>query len=84
MVMSLRSKWAASKVVRAGPAFRGRIPHQFTLVAIRVDRGGRQTGAGRNRSGAAGQPPAHFQRNPPGRGQLLFFRPAAAGLARPV
>jgi hypothetical protein len=67
MVMSLRSKWAASKVVRAGPAFRGRISKLI-----------------RNRSGAAGQPPAHFQRNPPGRGQLLFFRPAAAGLARPV
>jgi hypothetical protein len=27
----------------------------------------------RNRSGAAGQPPAHFQRNPPGRGQLAVF-----------
>jgi hypothetical protein len=29
MMTSLRSKWAAGKAVRAGPAVRGRIPHHF-------------------------------------------------------
>jgi hypothetical protein len=43
----------------------------FTLVAIRVNRGGRQTGAGRDRR--ATQPPAHFHRNPSGRGRLAVF-----------
>ena len=51
MVMSLRSKWAAGKAVRAGLAVGGRISKLI-----------------RNRR--ATQPPAHFQRNPLGRGQL--------------
>ena len=53
MVMSLRSKWAVGKAVRAGLAL-GRISQSI-----------------RNRR--ATQPPAHFQRNPPGRGQLAVF-----------
>ncbi len=72
MVMALRSKWAVGKAVRAGLAVGGRIPHQF----LRLCRSGfaqrlSKTGAGRNRR--ATQPPAHFQRNPPGRGRLAVF-----------
>jgi hypothetical protein len=81
MVMSLRSKWAAGKAVRAGPAFRGRIPHQFTLVAIRVDCGGRQTGAGRNRSGDRRTAAGPFSNATlRAAASWLFFRPPAAGL----
>src|ERR1700756_4705857 len=51
--MSLRSKWAA------GPALAGRSEPDWQLA-----------GASLNRyvtdPAAAGQPPAHFQRNPPG------------------
>ena len=54
MVMSLRSKWAAGKAVRAGLAVEGAY---LNLI--------------RNRR--ATQPPAHFQRNPPGRGRLAVF-----------
>src|ERR1700731_4966560 len=54
MVMSLRSKWAAGKAVRAGLALGGRISKLI-----------------RNRR--ATQPPAHFHRNPLGRGQLAVF-----------
>ncbi len=54
-MMSLRSKWAAGKAVRAGLAVGGSISE-----AIR-DRG-------------ATTPPAHFQRNPLGRGQSAVFR----------
>jgi hypothetical protein len=53
--MSLRSKWAAGKAVRAGLAIGGRISELI-----------------RNRR--ATPPPAHFQRNPSGRGQLAVFR----------
>jgi len=45
--------------------------------AVGKARGGRISKSIRNRSGsrlaAAGQPPAHFQRNPLGRGQLAVF-----------
>src|SRR5580704_11088014 len=60
MVMSLRSKWAAGKAVRAGLAVGGRISKLI-----------------RNRR--ATQPPAHFQRNPPGRGQLAVFPRCSLG-----
>ncbi len=75
MVTSLRSKWAVGKAVRAGLAVGGSIPHQF-LQLCRSDFPRRlsKTGAGRNRR--ATQPSAHFQHNPPGRGQLAFFRVA--------
>ncbi len=53
-MMSLRSKWAAGKAVRAGLAVGGSISEAI-----------------RNRR--ATQPPAHFQRNPLGRGQLAVF-----------
>jgi hypothetical protein len=53
--MSLRSKWAAAKAVRAGLAVGRPI-----------------SGSIRNRR--ATPPPAHFQRNPPGRGPLAVFR----------
>src|SRR6516165_5441131 len=52
--MSLRSKWAAGKAVRAGLAVRERISKSI-----------------RNRR--ATEPPAHFHRNPLGRGQLAVF-----------
>jgi hypothetical protein len=67
MVTSLRSKWAVGK------ARGGRIPHQFYSRRDKPDRQNRKTGAGRNQR--ARQPPAHFQRNPPGRGQLAVFPP---------
>jgi hypothetical protein len=67
MVASLRSKWAAGK------ARGGRIPHQFCSRRTKPDRQKPKTGAGRNRR--ATQPLAHFQRNPPGRGQLAVFPP---------
>jgi len=54
MMMSLRSKWAVGKAVRAGLALGVSISESI-----------------RNRR--ATQPPAHFQRNPPGRGQLAVF-----------
>src|ERR1700731_1370118 len=60
MVMSLRSKWAAGKAVRAGLALGGRISKLI-----------------RNRR--ATQPPAHFQRNPLGRGPLAVFLRCSLG-----
>jgi hypothetical protein len=72
MMTSLRSKWAVGK------ARGGRIPHQFwssgDLPSFR-DRA--KTGAGRNRR--ATRPPAHFQRNPLGRGQLAVFPRCSLG-----
>jgi hypothetical protein len=41
-------------------------------------RGGRISESIRNRSRGRGQPPAHFHRNPPGRGQLAVFPPLKA------
>jgi hypothetical protein len=54
--MSLRSKWAAGKAVRAGLAVGGRYLNRYVTDPA-----------------AAGQPPAHFQRNPLGRGRLAVF-----------
>ena len=59
MVMSLRSKWAVGKAVRAGLAVEGAYLDRYVTDPA-----------------AAGQPPAHFHRNPPGRGQFAFFRVA--------
>jgi hypothetical protein len=59
---------------QGGPSrtgIRGRIPHHFTPPADLVLPRRCQNGAGRNRR--ATQPPAHFQRNPLGRGQLAVF-----------
>jgi hypothetical protein len=58
--MSLRSKWAAGKAVRAGLAVGGRISESI-------------------RSRRATQPPAHFQGNPLGRGQLTVFPRCSLG-----
>src|SRR5271165_3952853 len=49
---------------------RGRIPHHFN-APIWFSPARYKNGAGRNRR--ATQPPAHFQRNPPGRGRLAVF-----------
>ena len=54
---------------------RGRIPHHFTLRSGFLP--AVQNGAGRNRR--ATQPPAHFQRNPPGHGQLAVFPRCSLG-----
>jgi hypothetical protein len=69
MMTSLRSKWAVGKAVRAGLAVEGapRTILRSDLVFSRRYK----NGAGRNRR--ATRPPAHFQRNPPGRGQLAVF-----------
>src|SRR5271165_1705531 len=48
---------------------RGRIPHHFTSDLVLSRRS--KNSAGRNRR--ATRPPAHFQRNPPGRGRLAVF-----------
>src|SRR6202047_1680209 len=69
MMTSLRSKWAVGKAVRAGLAVEGasRTILRSDLVFSRRYK----NGAGRTRRAA--RPPAHFQRNPPGRGQLAVF-----------
>ena len=64
MVMSLRSKWAAGKAVRAGLAVGGRISKLI-------------------RDRRATQAPAHFQRNPLGRGRLAVFRVARSTRINP-
>jgi hypothetical protein len=69
--LSLRSKWAAGKAVRAGLAVGGRIPPHFYTVARNPVQQEHKNGAGRNRR--ATQPPAHFHRNPVGRGELAVF-----------
>jgi hypothetical protein len=70
MGVSLRSKWAAGKAVRAGLAVRA---HPAPFLHWRKLRASEEckNGAGRNRR--ATRPPAHFQRNPPGRAQLAVF-----------
>jgi hypothetical protein len=76
MVASLRSKWVVGKAVRAGLAVGGRIPHHSYA-------GGETTNAGSMKMvrDVTDEPPTHFQRHPPGRGQLAVF---SALLARPV
>jgi hypothetical protein len=69
MVMSLHSKWAPAR--RSEPDWhRGRIPSSFPS-AILLSNIQQKTRAGRNRR--ATQPPTHFQRNLPGRGQMAVF-----------
>src|SRR3984893_11849385 len=65
MMTSLRSKWAVGK------ARGGRIPHHFYTGGRGPHQQECKNGAGRNRR--ATRPSAHFQRNPPGRGQLAVF-----------
>src|ERR1700731_425448 len=69
MMTCLLSKGAVGKAVRAGLAVEGasRTILRSDLVFSRRYK----NGAGRNRR--ATRRPAHFQRNPPGRGQLAVF-----------
>jgi hypothetical protein len=57
----------------------GRIPHQFDSRLRKTISAEVSNGCGSNRR--ATQPPAHFQRNPPGRRSVGCF---SALLARPV
>src|ERR1700749_2961674 len=62
------------------PARRKEGASRTSLTSRRTNQGRykRQTGAGRDRR--ATQPPAHFHRNPLGRGQLAVFSPPRRNL----
>jgi hypothetical protein len=49
------------------------IPHHFTLLPIWFSPAGIKMVRDVTDPAAAGQPPARFHRNPPGRGQLAVF-----------
>jgi hypothetical protein len=73
MMTSLRSKWAVGKAVRAGPALEGASRTIFTLAGeAHINRSVKMVRDVTDPA-VAGQPPAHFQRNPAGRGQLAVF-----------
>jgi|SRR5271157_1788962 len=75
MVTSLRSKRAAGKALRAGLAVEG--ASRTILRSDMVFSRRYKNGAGRNRR--ATPPPAHFQRNPQGRGRLAVFPRCSLG-----
>ena len=73
MMTSLRSKLAVGKAVRAGLAVEGASRTIFTLAGeAHINRSVKMVRDVTDPA-PAGLPPAHFHRNPPGRGQLAVF-----------
>ena len=73
MMTSLRSKWAAGK------ARGGRIQLHFLLQRTDRTNAKPKVGLDVTNPAVAGRPPAHFQRNPLGRGQLAVFPRCSLG-----
>ena len=72
----------AFKIGRQQGARRAHPAPLSILLVLLVSPGLRKSGAGRNRR--ATRPPAHFQRNPVGRGQLAVFPRCSLGPSRSI